>query len=157
MPLASPSAGKDAAASPPYFCDRLTIAKPHQPPPFFLDRSRSTHPPQSIFPGCGQLPPDHWSHPAPSTVPVRSTPLSPTFLAASWGSQSCQVSAPWAREACGVHLAEVWPLASHREPCLGTRSERARGRPGLLWATLPRPVPHCGRAAAGRVHAVHAS
>jgi hypothetical protein len=61
------------------------------------------------------------------------------LLASSWGSQPCQASAPWAGEACGVHLAEVWPLASHREPCLAGREPCARcvrtraasyGRPG---------------------------
>jgi hypothetical protein len=40
----------------PCFCDRLTIGRPNQPPPFFLGRSQSTHPPQRSFPRHGQLP-----------------------------------------------------------------------------------------------------
>jgi hypothetical protein len=44
--------------------------------------------------------------------------------------------------ACDVHLAEVWPPASRREPCHGSRSERTdAGR------VLPPARPVVGRAA----------
>jgi hypothetical protein len=40
----------------PCFRDRLTIARPNQPPPFFLGRSRSTHPLRRSSPRHGWLP-----------------------------------------------------------------------------------------------------
>jgi hypothetical protein len=40
----------------PCFRDRLTVARPNHPPPFFLGRSRSTHPPRSSFPRHGRFP-----------------------------------------------------------------------------------------------------
>jgi hypothetical protein len=60
------------------------------------------------------------------------------FLALSWGSQPCQASALWAREACGVHLAEVLLPVSRHEPCHDTRSECV-GDTGCV-LRLARPV-----------------
>jgi hypothetical protein len=72
---------------------------------------------------------------------MSSAPLSSAFLAMSWGSQSCLVSAPWAGEACGVHLSEIWPPVSRCEPCHGMRSMCARGRARAARGLGLRPWP----------------
>jgi hypothetical protein len=149
---------------------------PPHPPLFSAASSVPSHfsPPLSPYAGPGaslSFRAAFWTKkatPSPSsTAPVSNVPPTPAFLASSYGSQSCQASAPWAREACGIHLAEGWPLASRHELCHGTRSERAApcarcartqatscDRPGRVGRACPSLFWHCGWTAAGQAHAV---
>jgi hypothetical protein len=77
--------------------------------------------------------------PASLTALLSFAPLSPAFLAVSWGSQSCQASAPWAGEACSVHLAEIWLSG----PSTPRRARDASGHGSRLAAGQAGSGPHC--------------
>jgi hypothetical protein len=129
---------------------------PPHPPLFSVASSVPSHfsPPLSPYAGPGaslSFRAAFWTKkatPSPSsTAPVSNAPPTPAFLASSYGSQSCQASAPWAREACGIHLAEGWPVASRHELCHGTRSEHAsaeRTAPCADAGHVLRPARPCG-------------
>jgi hypothetical protein len=78
---------------------------------------------------------------------VSFTPPLLLFLASSWGSQPCQASAPWAREACSVHLAKVWPPASRAMAHALSVPRRARANAGRVlrstWPVLGRAALAC--------------
>jgi hypothetical protein len=127
VPLASLSISKDVAASAP-----VSTTGSLSPDLTSLPLSSSVGPEApthlgAAFRGVVDFP----RPPEPSdTVDCAGEfcPFVAPFLTASWGSQSCQASAPWAGKACSVHLAKVWSPVSHCQSCHGTRSERPRVR-----------------------------